>query len=149
MSSHYLHLFKSTVRIVTDTIQELKDAGITDAKFINIDAMAEIAEWENIDLIGIAQFSITFDEHFIDVTCAFGVSPYQDKQLLRHTTIVDRLVEKLKPMQTHPVYHADSGEKLGWMKVVNGTTVRGMERTEDRPLQFLVASFATSLTYQL
>lgn len=149
MSSHFLHLFKSTVRVVTDTIQEVKDAGIADAQFMNMDDMAEIAEWPNVDLIGMAQFSITFDDHLIDMTCAFGVSPYQDRQLLRHITIMDRLVDKLKPMATHPVFHADTGDTLGWMKVTNGTTVRGMERTESRPLQFIVASFVTSLTYQL
>lgn len=149
MAGHFLHLFKSTVRIATDAIAELTSSGLASPSYLNMDAMAQIAEWPNNDLLGTAQFSMRLDEHLIDITCLFGVSPYEDEQLLRHVTMLDLLVDRLKPTMTHPVYHAASGEKLGWMRVANGTTVHGIERTESRPLQFIGVSFVTSLTYKL
>lgn len=150
MSSHLLHLWKSSVRLVTDTIAEVQTAGISpSADFINFDAHAEIAEWSNQDLLGISMFSMRLNDALIHLDFAVGVSTYDDPQLLRHIQIMDRLVEKLKPSQTHPVYHADTGARLGWMRTFNGTEVLRMERTESRPIQFILTSFGTGLTYQL
>lgn len=150
MSSHMLHLWKSSVRIVTDLIAEVGPSGISPGlEFINMDAHAEIAEWPDKDLIGISMFSMRLDEHLIRLDFAIGVSTYEDPQLLRHIQIMDRVVEKLKPATTHPVFHADTAEKLGWMQTFNGTEVLRMERTESRPLQFTLASFGTGLSYQL
>lgn len=144
---HYNHLFKSTVRMLMDTIDEIKASGVSDLMFMNMDAHAEIAEWPNQDILGLAQFGMRFDNQMVEVDVALGVSPWQDTHLFRHTLIMNRLVNKVVPTTSHPVYHADTGEKLGFMVVQNGSMVKGMERTESRPLQFIICTFSTSLTY--
>lgn len=148
MTTQYLNLWKSTVRVLTDTITDLLpiSPGLV---FMNMDAHAEIAEWPNQDIVGLAMFGIEFDEHMVVVNFAVGVSTYEDPQLLRHVTIMDALVDKFKPGVTHVVLDAAAGTPVGWARTTNGTIVKPMERTESRPLQFIVATLATGLSYRL
>lgn len=146
---HYNNIFVSTVRIVSDLVDEIKTAGIADPAFINYDSHSSVHEWPDRDVVGLAGFSFQIGTHDILVSAMVAVSTVNDTNLFRHHKILDLLVDKLLPTRTHSILNADTGAKVGWMVVTDGTEVRPAERTESRPLQYVMVSFLTSVTYQL
>lgn len=116
---------------------------------INIDAHGDESTIPSTDIVGLSGLSYRFQEHFIKITVMFGLSTVSDTNLFRLTEQMDELVELLVPTRKIRAYDADSGEDIGWMIVEDGTSVMPVGGSETRPLQYVLVSLSTSMTFAL
>lgn len=127
----------SIARLCQDFIDEIKAASLADPVFFNFDAHGVEHELPERDLVGMAAFTIEVDDGTHEVTCSIGVAPWNDKNLFRHIDVMDRLYDRLQPLNQVDLYDATSGDRLGWMSLLNGTSMLPMTTAEVRPLQFI------------
>ena len=146
---HLNNVHSSILLLAQNTINQIKSQGISpNLEFIDLLAHSVIDEWPPVDLLGLGSFSLEIpDVSNVIVTVGFAVSTFNDPNLFRHQEIMNVLFDKVIPMTSHDVIDATSGNVVGSMTVQGGTQLAQMERTENRPLQFELATFATSLTY--
>jgi hypothetical protein len=99
------------------------------------------------DLIGMAGLSWHVDDEFLYVEVMFGISTMEDTNLFRLINLLDPLYESLLPTKNIGVYDADSGEKKGEFVVLNGTRAMPVGGSSARPLQFIMVSLASTVTF--
>lgn len=144
----YLHLFKSCVKLCVDVAKEAVDAGLSpDIQFVNFEEHSTLYTLPNADVLGIGSFNVVLGTEAIVVDIGFAVSTINDDKMFRHAQIVDMLARYLTPAKSLPVYSANDLSKIGFMAVTEGTTLRYVERTEQRNIRMVMASMLTNPKY--
>lgn len=116
---------------------------------LNFDAHADESTIPANDVIGMSGLAFRVQEHMIHTTVMFGLSTVEDTNLFRLTAQMDALFELLLPTKRIRVYDADSGADVGWMVVEDGTSVMPVSGSTTRPLQYVLVSLSTSLSFHL
>ena len=141
----YWDVLASVWRFCNEFIEEMKGEGLSsDLAFINWDAHADIHELPATDLIGPATFAMDVDDRVHSVSCAVGLSTFNDKNMFRHAQIIASLYEALQPEKKLDVYDYSEGTVTSWMVLRNGTAVLPTTRSEVRPFQFVQFSALVS-----
>ena len=115
----------------------------------NFDAHADESTIPKSDIVGLSGLSIALDDSFVSTKLMIGISTLDDMNLFRLMDRMDVLLDRLKPTQRLPVYDADTGIEKGWMIVENGTTLMPVGGSKARPLQYILISLATNLSFNL
>lgn len=141
------HMERSLWKFANDFMEELIGLGLlTDAEYLNWDAVANINELPQKDLFGPAGFACVEDDKTYQVTISFGIATLNDENLFRMSDAKDRLFDRLSVTNKIPIYDADTTDEIGWFVLLNGTQLSPVARTEVRPLQFVQCSMLASLT---
>ena len=147
--NHLNNLYSSLILVAQTVRQEVITQGVSpNIEFMNIDAHSTLPEWPDVDVMGIGAVSVEVaDVANLSGSCAFFCSTVNDPNLFRHMEIMNRMFDRLIPMTNHPMVHSVTGHHIGSLTVEGGTQLMRMERTESRPIQYILASFQTTLTY--
>lgn len=141
----YQQVFKSLVKFLQDYIATQTVAPI---EFINWDAHVSTNTLPEKDLVGIAGLSMMESEKVYDITVSFGVSTYQDLNLLRHVRMIGELFAMVPSEATLPWLN-DAGVEIGKLVVKDEPEISPVEPTTTRPLQFISMSMTGTVTRQL
>lgn len=136
----YENLHGSIVAFTNNIIEDRKalhPEGNID--FVDWEAHANIHELPERDLIGTTAIAFTEEEPGVFTgSFTIGVSTYaSDKNLFRLRNYVGEVFRRLRPESKIPFYDRETLEQLGWLYIVNGTTVLPMTKADIRPLQFV------------
>lgn len=135
----------SLARFCQDVIEDLHAQGLSqNAQFLNFDFHADVHELPPTDLLGIIGLAIDEDDKEHTVTVGFCVTCFDDLNGFRHREIMAMLYERLRPEMTLTYYDAATAEELGWMVVIDGTSLLPVGRSEVRPFQFLQVAMKVS-----
>lgn len=115
----------------------------------NFDDSWDEAELPNANVVGMLGLNIDVEDHFVTGSVQCGISTWEDTNLMLMTRYIDRMLTDLLPTKSLAVYSADTGEKMGLMKVLTGTKVMPVIGSKTRPLQMIAFTFQTTSTYTL
>jgi hypothetical protein len=118
---------------------------VSAASYVDFDAHSQFTELPESDLVGTANLHWVNDR-FYSIGVSIGVSTWQDKNLFKHTDMIDFMHDRLLPTETIDVVDATTGVKKGWFVVEPGLSLMPMLKTDTRSLQFLMVGLQTSLT---
>lgn len=141
----YQDIHSSFTKFTIDTINEIAIEGQETPEFIIWDAHANINELEDKDLIGISAVTLTDNEGIMEASCSFGVSTYGDKNLFRQTHYISKLFGKTRLGNNLDLYNFQTASKRGWMQAATPTIVSPVEKSENRPFQFVQGIFMIDL----
>jgi hypothetical protein len=140
----YENLHSSLVVFVQGIIEDRKPAHPETAiEYIDWEAHANTLELPDTDLIGTTAITFTEDEpHVFGGSFTIGISSFaSDKNLFRLRNYVGSTFGRMRPESKIPLYDQEACVQLGWLHVVDGTTVMPMTKADTRPLQFIQCSF--------
>ncbi len=148
ISNAYFHVFKTLLKFCTDTANEIVAAGYSsNIEFINFEEQSTIFVLPASDVFGIGSFSFQPMKEQYTSHIGFAVSTINDEHLFRHAQFIDHIVSKLLPGANFPLYSADTGLQIGSMSVADGTTVRFVERSEDRNIRLILVTLISTPKY--
>ncbi len=112
-------------------------------EFIDWEAHANIHELPDTDLIGLTALTVTEDSaHMFQGSFTLGASSFSsDKNLFRLRNYVGKAFSCMRSECKIPFYDAEACTMVGWLYIVDGTTIMPMTRADARPLQFIQAGF--------
>lgn len=112
-------------------------------EFIDWEAHANIMELPETDLIGLTAITLTEESpHMFQGSFTLGVSSFAtDKNLFRLRSYVGKGFSAMRPECKIPFYDEAAASQIGWLYVVDGTTILPMTKADARPLQFIQAGF--------
>lgn len=124
-----------------------KDFGQTNGlSIIDFEAHANINELPDAHLLGPGEFEITNDDGLYYITTTLGVSTFNDTNLGKLRSVIDRLFAEIKPGRTLDWYYADDASKGGKMTITSPVSVMPVVRqAQNRPLQFIGISLVTDV----
>ncbi len=148
MSHSYFHVFKTLIKFCLDTSTEIVAAGYSaNIEFVNFEEQSTIFRLPASDVLGIGSFSFQpMKEQYVSHV-GLAVSTVNDEHLFRHAQFIDLLVNKLLPDRVLPLYSADTGLAIGSLSVAEGTTVRFVERSEDRNIRLILFTLISTPKY--
>lgn len=116
--------------------------------FIDWEAHANIHELPDKDLIGLTAVTLTEeDPEMFSGSFTVGISTFaNDKNLFRLRNYVGKAFSEMRPLKRVPLYDAENCLQLGWLHIVDGTTVMPMTKADARPLQFIQCGFVFDVT---
>ncbi len=109
-----------------------------DSESIDFDAIADMAELPDQDLIGLRSFSLNSGSDYKPVATASGmiiVMTYNDAGNTRLLTRLNTLFNEMKPEKTIPLYDYQTSEIIGEMKFLGVTRLMPLERNGNRAIQ--------------
>jgi hypothetical protein len=112
------------------------DGVLNDPKYIEWDAHASIMDLPASDLIGLSAFAVSDDANVAVINCAVGVATYNEENLFRLRKASAILFEALRPTKVIPYLDATTGDRLGEIKLISGTSAHPVARADVRSLQF-------------
>ena len=116
-------------------------SSIADLEVTNFDAVAEIADLPERDLIGIAELSWR-ETPLVTIEAQFVCSTWQDSDLFRLTAIVGHIKDVLKTDARFTLFRPDTLTKAGNLVVLEGTEVMPVMRSsKHRAVQAVAVSF--------
>ena len=146
MSDHE-NFYASLVNFCQTQIGNLVASGISDnLAYCDYDSHSQIEELPKTDLIGLANLHWANSGHLFEIAASIGCSTWDDTNLFRHRKILGAVSPLLFPMKELPLLDADTGERIGWMKVDGTTAVMPMTLSTQRSMQFILVGFQTSRT---
>lgn len=116
---------------------------------VNFDAHADETTIPDGALVGMSGLSWDVDDHFLSVNVMFGVSTKDDTNMMYLITILDELYELLLPTKRIRAYDADTGQEIGWFVINNGTRALPVGGSAVRPLQHIMVSLLSTVTFNL
>lgn len=135
--SLYKYLNTFAAQMVTATYLK------SDYELFNFDAFADLDNIPDKDILGVSQFNIDSDSGLFIVSAMLGISTYDDINLARLDRMIGRLFEKLESGQLVPFVEESSGNQIGVMRVLNGTSVLPVVKTRTRPLKFVAVALSS------
>ena len=126
--------------------KEFKTAlsSISDLEVQNFDAVSEIAELPDRDMIGITELSRTEDP-LVTIEASFVCSTWEDANLFRLTKIVGHVKDRLKTDARFTLFRPDTLTAAGNLVVMGGTTVMPVMRSsKHRAVQAVAVTFGES-----
>jgi hypothetical protein len=131
----------SVVRACTNLLAEIQedDAYSADIDFIDWETMSENDELPELDLMGPSSLGVVEEKAgMFSVSFSVGGSTYgDDKNLFRQRNLMARILERFRVLKNIPLLHPSTGAEVGFLKIVNGTTLSPMGGSNLRPLQFV------------
>jgi hypothetical protein len=111
-------------------------------EFIDWEAHANIHELPDTDLIGPTALTITeVSPQIMEISFAIAASSFaSDKNLFRMRSYITEAYERLRVGKQIDIYNSDTAQKLGYLKLVDGTLLAPMSRAETRPWQYVQAT---------
>ncbi|OJB45850.1 hypothetical protein BGV57_02975 [Burkholderia ubonensis] len=101
------------------------------------------------NLIGVAQYSLDFDEHLTTVSAVVGVATENDTNDFNLTRVMSALVQRLLPTKSIDVLDALKGNKLGTMVVQNGVRVLPVGGGLGRSMKWVAFMASSTVTADL
>jgi len=117
--------------------------------FVNLDNSWDEGELPKDDITGYLSLSYEINDQLVEGTFQVGYSSRDDTNLFRLVAAIDKLADRLRPMNKIQLYDADTGDAVGLMICKNGTRVMPVSGSKSRPVQFVAVAFATTLTYSI
>lgn len=139
----YLDLFKSCTAFCQTFVSDMIAGQFsTDIQYFNVDQHADQHDLPSSDLLCFGNWNYMENEGTIELPLGFGISTYEDKNMMRHHELMHQLSLRLKPdVSKISVVDAISGQEKNELLVCNPISVLPVGRTESRDLQM----FATVL----
>lgn len=120
-------------------VRFIKDQGLAMSPpistFVDFDAHAQLDTMPKGDFLGMSGFSMQFDEKHITVFCSVAVVVWDDKDLVRLTQMVNKIVAALKPGNRVPLW--DGNDFSDWLVVGNDLAVEPTDRSDQRAIQMV------------
>lgn len=113
-----------------------------DLTVIDFDAHADDTTMPATDVVGISSMAAETDV-FTEMMILFGISTYQDPQLVKLKYLISKLYETLLPESRFKVYNSSTGLSRGMMVVQSGTRLMPMSSSNARPTQYIGVTFST------
>jgi hypothetical protein len=141
---HYLSLMKflnlMAVEIGSAT-------GVTPA-VLNFDAHSNITELPKQDMIGLVGFGLVKTDKLVTVHTGFGISTYDDPNILRHIDIVDLLSKQVDIGSSIPLYTAAGTvvSKESWMVSSATLLVEPCDNAKLRTFQVMTIQFQSGMS---
>ncbi|RWP44299.1 MAG: hypothetical protein E5X41_13120 [Mesorhizobium sp.] len=139
----YLNVWTSVAAYVNQQIQMIIANGITPANSLQMfdwEAHANIEEAPALHLIGPASLALEESSSGIyHASFVVGVGSFNDEGLFVHRKMVDFLFKSLASGTRMSVFDSETEQPYSWMKVIDGTTVAPMSRSNQRSMQFIQA----------
>lgn len=120
-----------------------------DTFFFDFDAHADDQVIPDNSFICLKGFSVMVDGHVISVECMVGVMIMNDTNLVKHDQVIDNLFTMLLPTKYLKIWDMSTGDEIGTIQATNGIEVMPMFKANQRPLQFVGASFLSNITVNL
>ena len=118
--------------------------------YINLDAHAQLDSLPDATAICTQGYALHLDGKFIEVFVMFGISTYQDQNLVLHAELMDVLLDSLLPETNIPVLHQGTTgiiKATTHLTVVNPLIVEPTSRTDTRSLQLVMVKLLSGKTY--
>jgi hypothetical protein len=115
---------------------------------LDFDAIDQDSQVPAVDVIGISGLSVDLDDKMASCRVQIGISTVNDTNLFRLYQYAAALLEAFVPAQWLPLYDADTGQQIGRLIVENGTRLLPVGDASSRPVQYLMASLATTETFK-
>lgn len=117
MSFKVSNVYKSLVRHLIDTIDEIKASGVSpDLTYYAWDSRGDDSELPSCDLIGLAGWTFTENRGLWQVSCGMTISTYNDENLFREIEIVDEIHERWGELCVIPL-RDDAGSEFSQLMV--------------------------------
>jgi len=141
----YENLWASTLKFCNDFANRAQANGLSpDIEVYDFDAMGGFEALPETDLIGPADFQVETRKGLFYITTMVGITTENDLNGFRLNKLVAELFNKLLPEQSFPYVDAETGGKIGKMKVMDGTSVLPMARnSKSRPLKMIAVEVGT------
>lgn len=111
-------------------------------QYVDLDEHVGLDNIPDGDFLSTRGLSVAADVT-MEVDVLIGVSTVDDIGMFRHRGWIDQLFSRLQPGQSLPFLDATSGAELGYLKVLDGTHVTPVARTQTRALQEIQVTFVT------
>jgi hypothetical protein len=123
-------------------------AQLPSTSFIDLDAHANIDELPKSDFVGIDGFSMQENDEGIAVFVSYAGCTWADTDLMRLTTMMDTLVEALRPGRQVQLWMENPGPGVApsWMKVAGEVLVQPTERSDQRAIQLVTLRLLSGQT---
>lgn len=140
--NHYANLQTSMLRFCADFKDDMLGEGFS-LSTLNLDAHTDPEKWPDGDFIGVGEFTMEYQDRNVMLSAAFAISTVGDTNLFRMSKLINHLVNRLEPMQSFPVYGAETGLEVGKILVLDGTRVGAPLETKSQPIQPVMVRMAT------
>lgn len=135
-----------------DKLYQLESAPSTwtelpyDYFLFDFDAHVEKSSFPLRHLIGIKDFSIATEGKLFIASAGIALSVYNDTALQKHNRVMDKLFEHLFPNNKLSLYNItdNSGDALTDMKIMDGSEVLPMSKSNTRSIQIVGVFLSTS-----
>jgi hypothetical protein len=114
---------------------DMRAASIADLAIFKYDAFAEVSEFPEQDIIGVAHFTLDVNDGLVEVTGVIGVSTFNDENTFRLDQLIGQLLGRLKPGTLITVVDAATNQPYGKIKLKGNLKVLPVELTSIRPLR--------------
>ena len=138
----FLNTKSSVIRMITDMIEEIKndssfDLGGLDLEFINIDAHANLAAFEQKHYIGLRSFSMSLDDKFVQVGWEFAIATWEDKDMRLHDQIINHLIPKCYVTESFNLLD-EKAQKYGIGTFIGNTEIPPVHKATTRAIQYIL-----------
>ncbi len=103
-------VYKSLVRHITDTIEDIRRDGVADLEYWSWDSRGDENEPEFKDLIGLAGWTFTENGGLWVVHAGITISTINDAHLFREAEIIDAVHDRFGEECIVPMRDTDTGE---------------------------------------
>ena len=112
---------------------------------VNLDAHADLTSLPTSDIIGPKNYMLDYNEGTQVASVMLVVSTLDDENLFRLDGLMGKLYQQLTPGKTIPFINADTGATMGVLKIMDGTSVSPVARTNSRPVKFVGIDLVVAL----
>lgn len=147
MAGYYKHIRASLEKFCNDFRNGQVTAGnSTNADIWNFDDFADFEDLPKTDLIGPAELQIANESGLTTGAVFLMITTHDDVGNVRLTNMIDELYTAVQPGTNIDLIHAETGNKLGNLKVMADVMLQPVARnSKQRPLQGIFISLGTDV----
>lgn len=143
-----LDLHASLLRVTKSLSTEIAAVTGQACGALYFDAYADDDTLPAGDHVGLSGLTFNMDSHIVEGSFMLGFTTQTDKNLFRLMKGVNHMLSKLVPGMSLEVVDAATGEKAGFISLVDDTKMMPVAGKVARPIQMIGVNFITTLDYQ-